>query len=553
MVYLDPYSPSLDHEKPSTPHPQRSQRRKLAFPCVAITALLSLVLGSILLAKTTLRLGRFSPAPEAEHSLYTGAASIRAINNNTVLIYKTGHSVIYDRLPMQLIEPRPDIPNRLVYSDVKLQIGGHTVIDALENASVPEHWTEEHKEYRRLQCAKQDGLSVAPSKQGWKLDRYKFAPITTHAWKAFPNATWFIIADGDTYIMWSTLMRWLDRSFANPVSRGWYLGFDEFYDASKEQFFAHGGAGIIMSKGLLDNLHRGDPNGKRLMEDYRFVSATCGDCALGLVISKLPGRTAHTDAGRDLFHHDGLDMVIFRPRLWHSYLLSLHHNSAAELNMLRQWEKRLLPTLPEWDGVRYCDVLFGLAPPFLREPLSAYVRANNAAAASVKAPQQRQRQRQTSSSSDTALVEPLPALNRTVIKAAWKVEQVDGVSCSLTCLKKQGKPSHLESCQSACDAHPSCFQWYLNGYRCSLAINGFRIGRPASSSAMVTGWRVDRIAELERAMPCSNSSYRAFADERGIGLEAGRADEVNTGLDQGWYLPPLPNRPQVGWGTKLGL
>ncbi|KAK0545670.1 hypothetical protein OC845_004993 [Tilletia horrida] len=450
-------------------------------------------------------------------------------------MYKTGYSIVYDRMPVHLLEDRPDIPNRLVYSDVAMQLGPHSIIDAVRNVSHIGSPLPEFGEYRRLNQAYADGSPIEPTTSGWELDRYKFAPMSTHAWKTFPQAKWYIGADGDTFIFFSTLLRWLERYFPEPESYGWYLGYDEVGspDPDRPRYFAHGGAGFVMSQGLMRQIHAGDPDGAKFINDPRFVDIRCGDCALGDYIADLPGRKGHTDAGIDIFHHDGLDKVIFRPRLWHTYVVSLHHNSASQLDRLRQWEKDFLPTLPEWDGVRQCDVLFGMAPAFLREAMQNYLTALRALELSKNGTTSASA---TASSSSPAATQLPP---KTVVKADWRAEDVDPWECNETCLKQHGTDADGElRCDRACDDRPSCYGWrYVYG-TCILANNGFRIGAAVDARfEMRTAWRLDRIAALEGRMPCADGAMRAFADERGMGLEYGQADLQNTGKDEGWTLP----------------
>ncbi|KAK0545672.1 hypothetical protein OC845_004995 [Tilletia horrida] len=474
--------------------------------------------------------------------IYRGAASIRPLNEKMVLMYKTGHSVIYNRLPMHFVEVRPDIPHRLIYSDVAFRMAGFEVIDALANFSKSHSDMNEFSEYRRLQAARADGMPIRgdTTQVDWDLDRFKFAPLTTHAWKTFPNATWYITVDGDSYLFWSTLVRWLDRSFGDGQTRPWYLGYDEVGDPNpkRPRYFAHGGAGYAMSQGLLQQIYTNDPDGEKFINDKRFDDIRCGDCAIGDYIADLPGHNGHTDGGADLFHHDGLDKVIFRPRLWHTYVLSLHHVAADTNNMLRQWEKSFLPTLPEWDGVRQCDLFLGLAPALLREGLQSYIKAHepNVSTTTLVRGRAVVRQDETDVGGGGHLNEApspgsIPA--RTLVMEDWRAEPVDKIVCDEDCLKKYGRDFNA-SCDMACDAQQNCYGWELNYRSCTLAINGWRIGSSSSPFHITTAWRLDRIAAVQSAMPCLDTRWRARADlpRYKMGLKVGRADQVDTGLNE---------------------
>ncbi|KAL9936937.1 hypothetical protein V8E36_004172 [Tilletia maclaganii] len=460
---------------------------------------------------------------------YTGAASIRPLNDKVVLIHKTGHAVIYDRMSIQLIEPRPDIPNRLVYSDVALQIGEHQVIDALANFSIDHGRLPDFDHYRLLQAAKANGLLVPSTHTGWDLDRFKFAPMTHHAYVEYPDATWYITVDGDSFLFWSTLLRWLERYFSAPEFTPWYLGYDEVGDAKHSKYFAHGGAGYMMSRGLLQEIHRNDTDGSKFINDPRFDFIRCGDCALGDYISDLPGRNGHTDAGVDLFHHDGLDKLIFRPRLWHNYVLSLHHVTAQDFNALRSWERNFLPTLPEWDGVRQCDILWGLAPTVLADGLREWMGASKSADAS----------------------DALTGMKRYVVMEDWKAEHVDVLQCQGECLERQPAEDMVDKCDGACDLHDECYGFLFGQDTCYLSLNGFRFGAPFTPKLDVnTAWRLDRIARLEERMPCANPYWRRRADEWGHGLKAGKSDQMHQKADGRWRWPSAPEGAGLMNGTS---
>ncbi|KAL9936975.1 hypothetical protein V8E36_004210 [Tilletia maclaganii] len=447
---------------------------------------------------------------------WTGAGKPHPLSNESVLMIKTGHSVIYDRVPSHLVWPRPDIPNRYVYSDVALEIGEHQIIDALANASALVKAKSEYKEYLRLNNLFRNHAPISPAHDGWMLDKWKFAPMTAHSWRTNPDAKWFVTIDGDTYLFWGTLMRWLAQNF--DPKKNIYLGYDEIGYGAIKYFFAHGGAGYVMSKQLMDELFLDDPEGLKLEAKGEFNGWPCGDCALGVIIGQMPTRGKHLDGGADLFQHDGFDVLIWRKRLWHSYLISLHHNTAANLMDLREFEEKLLPTLPDWDGVRYCDLWEGFAPEFIRKPYAEY-----------------------KSALERGIADPASelSLKKSVVQKDWKSGDVDKTSCDWNCAKQLGRPFDVAHCEAFCEANPKCMGWLMSKTDCTLSINGWRVGKAAGSNEdWTSGWRLDRIAAIEREMPCRNATLRRDADERGHGVGAGRGSLENTGLDDGWVLPP---------------
>ncbi|KAJ3072669.1 hypothetical protein HK102_006185, partial [Quaeritorhiza haematococci] len=91
--------------------------------------------------------------------------------------------------------------------------------------------------------------------QGWKLDAHKNLPGFRELWRRFPDAEWYMMFDDDTYLFLPNLDRFLSQFDANqPYYFGKanvFIGCDGIKKFGDGPFFAHGGSGIVMSRGAM--------------------------------------------------------------------------------------------------------------------------------------------------------------------------------------------------------------------------------------------------------------------------------------------------------------
>lgn len=98
-------------------------------------------------------------------------SSIHQLASETVLTIKTGSSVVWDRLVVHLASPRPDIPNRLFFSDAELHFGNVTVKDILANVSEAVREDAAFKPYEELHRSLRDRIPPQKNFNHWTLDK----------------------------------------------------------------------------------------------------------------------------------------------------------------------------------------------------------------------------------------------------------------------------------------------------------------------------------------------------------------------------------------------
>ncbi|KAI9225048.1 hypothetical protein BC828DRAFT_135660 [Blastocladiella britannica] len=105
-----------------------------------------------------------------------------------------------------------------------------------------------------------DTSAATKEKQGWKLDAHKFIPTIRHLRTRFPNASWFVILDDDAYVYMDNLHARLSKLDPNVPhyigAPNIFAGCDGVRKFGEGPAFAHGGAGIYMSRAAVDGVMR---------------------------------------------------------------------------------------------------------------------------------------------------------------------------------------------------------------------------------------------------------------------------------------------------------
>ncbi|CAD6962902.1 unnamed protein product [Tilletia laevis] len=293
---------------------------------------------------------------------FQGAASIRPLASEMVQLIKSSSALAAERLSWHVMWARPDIPKRLLYSDADMRLGAFDVYDALANTtSATFRASDEFQEYNLIHKQLANGQPVSKQAIGTKarqLDKWKLLPMLAHAWKAYPNQKWYVASEDDTYVFFSTLVRWLSQF--DPSELKYFGNLDKGGDGTFE--FANIGAGLVLSQKIMQQTF-GKDELFHTKWDTVIKKWSCGDCALADVLYQQPQMKAlRPVGGHELFVKESVRSLIFTDELLYAPVLSLHHNEAFDLQALRVFEEQVLPTLDEDDGIRYCDLLEHFAP-----------------------------------------------------------------------------------------------------------------------------------------------------------------------------------------------
>jgi hypothetical protein len=215
------------------------------------------------------------PGSSAKPVLSTDCRSLPGAED-VLIVFKTGASEIYDKLPEHFETLLRCAPNSLILSDVEHAIGNYYAYDAL--ADVSEQVKKSQQEFQfydkinRLAAAGQD-LAMLKGDKAWDLDKWKFLPMVRRAYRMHPKLNWFFFIEGDTAVLWTNLLQWLSR--LNPA--------DLIYTGSQNSLgditFAHGGSGILVSQAAIRKLEE-NYHHFQMQWDNDTSNTCCGDSFL---------------------------------------------------------------------------------------------------------------------------------------------------------------------------------------------------------------------------------------------------------------------------------
>ncbi|KAE8264152.1 hypothetical protein A4X09_0g7045 [Tilletia walkeri] len=418
-----------------------------------------------------------------EKGPFQGAGSIRPLASSMVHLIKSSSAQATERLSWQVLWARPDIPNRLLYSDADMRLGSHDVYDALANftSSSTFNASDEFQEYQSIHKHLANGEPVRKPSTGSKarqLDKWKLLPMLAHAWKTYPDLNWYVVSEDDTYMFWSTLLRWLppdssQLSFYGHNEKG---GDGTFH-------FANVGAGLVLSRRIMKQTF-GKDELFQTKWDSIIKKWSCGDCALADVLYHQPlMEQLRVLGGQELFLTEPIRRVIFSNKTLYAPVLSLHQNQPFDLQALRVFEEQVLPTLDEDDGVRYCDLLEHFAPASVAMNVQMHLKSLEEGKSLITS-----------------------GLDTDIIKKDWYALETHNKVCGPDCAQSRHVPYDATFCSNLCEEDVLCLAWALTPKYCAISLGAFRLGAPTVN--VTSGWKAGRIASLLHDKPCKDKKRR---------------------------------------------
>ena len=234
------------------------------------------------------------------------------------------------------------ITNLMIVGDKEERLGDRHVIDIL--AELPKSYENNNLDFRAYveqQKAHIEGETVKESQRSFKLDRFKYLPMVDKAYISNPKAKWFVFLESDVYFFWDTLFRLLSQLDA---SQPHYLGAP--HKGSEGRYFAYGGAGFVLSQGLLKKLIPARTTGSTEIPRENRLSLRFeewvkeeqrGDAVLAYAIRNATG--VRLEALHPTFSSDQLKDVMTTKDRWCVPLLSLHQLKPEQMENLWKWER----------------------------------------------------------------------------------------------------------------------------------------------------------------------------------------------------------------------
>lgn len=275
-------------------------------------------------------------------------SSLSLSPEDVVLIFKTGASTIWRRMPQHLSTTLSNhqIPHAMIYSDLAEKLSpDFSAIDALENVTsiLQQHDPDAYDSYLELQSPDHantyrehaelpadEPLNVTDgTTPGWRLDKYKFLPMLAHAHRTFPEKKWYIYIEDDTYLFLPSLLPWLSTQSYNSTP----LYFGAFSGEGNETF-AQGGSGLVFSQSLMKKVFGGE-NAADLEVYGNYTSqACCGDIVLGKVLRDYDIYVNEGKYGPVSFKPEPPWKTKFDTGMWCSPVFTFHHLHQRDIALL---------------------------------------------------------------------------------------------------------------------------------------------------------------------------------------------------------------------------
>ncbi|KAJ3129734.1 hypothetical protein HK101_005190 [Irineochytrium annulatum] len=178
---------------------------------------------------------------------------------------KTGADTAAERSSIQFITFLKDVKNLLVIGEAPgVSVGDLPMIDVYTDAfemaesrikkAKRDDVSPSHQLARRIDSK----VTVQESSQGWKLDAHKNLPGFEALYKTYPNADWYMMIDDDSYLFLSNLERFVQGKKPDDAlyfgNANVFVGCDGVRKFGDGPYFAHGGSGILMSRGALKKI-----------------------------------------------------------------------------------------------------------------------------------------------------------------------------------------------------------------------------------------------------------------------------------------------------------
>ena len=408
-------------------------------------------------------------------------------------VLKIGHGVLEDGLRPQLQSVSDCLTNLLIFSDTDEEFQGHEIIDVISD--IPSHLKEESKAFRAYQNGSlADGTATRTA--GWTMDKFKFLPAISRAWKMRPERRWYVFYEADTYVVWDNMFRLLQQ-FDPDVPH--YFGSPS--PGEQKTWYANGGPGFVLSREAMRKLIRDDWDsetgeylGTKLTERYwkEVKQNCCGDSSLGWVLWK---ENVALSGLWPMFNPHPPHGVPFADRYWCQPVLTMHKPRAEDMLGIWRWEWEHRQVHVSGAGSMSLQLVIDTDQPL------------------------------TTHSQRPLLYRDLAMsyfnLTSNFVLTDWDNAGWDDFNAPTdTHMYSHNPHTSPDACSLACEAHQGCFQWTYHLRKCTF-VRSFRLGRqqapglskrPSEAEQwttwdledlrFVSGWAAEKIKMWMDERPC---------------------------------------------------
>lgn len=300
------------------------------------------------------------------------------------LLLKTGYSVQWNRLPMHFLTTLTKFPNFGIYSDAASSMAGYEIMDiiaglpddVMQNAQLDIY--RQQREQRREHALPHyksfmfDSSQLVSQKNNnlngfaWIIDKFKVLPMLRHAWLTSPDLDWYIMMEDDTFVLADNMGKWLSTLDPNEP---YYLGSAV---AGLDHVFAHGGSGVVLSRGLMERAF-GDSRADEWVNEYsrRALDECCGDFLLAAYLKEKLDVDLNLDVSGKRFQGESLEKVACQEQNWCTPITTFHHLKPRDMELLWEYERtRAYQSISQ--GTELASALSSSSPPSLESPPITY-------------------------------------------------------------------------------------------------------------------------------------------------------------------------------------
>ncbi|KND94347.1 hypothetical protein TOPH_01254 [Tolypocladium ophioglossoides CBS 100239] len=255
--------------------------------------------------------------------------------SNVLLVMKTGASEAYSKIPNQIITNLKCLPEFMFFSDMAEKVAGYTIHDSLDTV-LPEVKLKnsDFDLYHRQQKCPTDQESCNKNhkvgQEAWNLDKYKNIHMAEKTYALRPNYDWYLFVDADTYVVWPTMMKWLEQLDPRDTH---YIG-SVAYVANFP--FGHGGSGYFVSQATMKKFFEGK-TGVANRWDERVTKECCGDYMFSLALkteTEIAVKNAWPTINGEKPH-----TLPYAADEWCQPIVTMHHASAQEVSEIYAFEQ----------------------------------------------------------------------------------------------------------------------------------------------------------------------------------------------------------------------
>lgn len=430
-----------------------------------------------------------SPAQYLEQTIVADYPDDRI--DDIFLMLKTGGTVMWERLPVHVFTTLTKVKNFAIYSDMAGSIAGYEVIDILKDLPQSVLDNEQLTSYRRMKAV-HDGrfnwdaedINFHQRNDGWANDKLKNIPMIYDAYQKSPNSKWFVFMDDDSYLLWGNLVEYLSKlDHTERIHLGSRVGLGGIQHHGKTlDSFAHGGSGVVISKGAMDVMF--GPDAKRPAKELvdHWSEGTLSQCCGDLMISWLLFEEANCTLDDfnpmppvTRFQGEPTYVLHYGPSTWCEPLMSFHHMRSHEIESVWEYERMS----PPGAQLLFYDFYRDFVLPWIDEEMEDwYMRHRSFTIRST---------------------ENMPFHDKS------------GVEIFPNATK--------EDCRRACDTKDDCYVWswwlgtcelkeeyLMPGVKANMDYNSYE-STFGKAPKVYTGYMIERIRQMRASLPCDPLEY----------------------------------------------